>query len=124
MSKFLSLDSLSSYKLALEMSNYVWDVVMKWDYFAKKTVGVQFVDAADSVSANIAEGFGRYNKKDKIRFYRYSQGSLSEIEDWTNKSIHRNLISDQEEKKILGYLKLLTPEIYNLINFTNDKLKY
>ncbi|MCK4639103.1 MAG: four helix bundle protein, partial [Bacteroidales bacterium] len=27
-------------------------------------------EAADSISANIAEGFGRYHKKDKIKFYR------------------------------------------------------
>ena len=32
----------------------------------------------DSVSANISEGFGRYHKKDKIKFYRYSQGSVNQ----------------------------------------------
>jgi len=41
--------------------------MVKWDYFAKKTVGEQFIDAVDSISANIAEGFGRYHKKDKIK---------------------------------------------------------
>jgi len=34
----------------------------------KKHVGGQFVEVADSISANIADGFGRYNKKDKIKF--------------------------------------------------------
>jgi len=35
---------------------------------ARKTVGEQFVDAVDSISANIAEGFGRYHKKIKLNF--------------------------------------------------------
>ena len=33
---------------------------------SKKVVGAQFAEACDSISANIAEGFGRHFKKDKI----------------------------------------------------------
>ena len=51
--------------LAFDLSNYVWDVVLKWDYFSRDTVGKQYVKAIDSISANIAEGFGRYHKKEK-----------------------------------------------------------
>ncbi|MBT3302354.1 MAG: four helix bundle protein [Bacteroidetes bacterium] len=123
MAKYLSLEDLSSYKLALELSNYVWDIVVKWEYFEKKTVGEQFVRAADSISANIAEGFGRYGKKDKIKFYRYSLGSLSEVSDWIAKSIHRKLITEKQEKEMLKFSTQLPIELYNLINFTNEKLK-
>jgi len=31
--------------------------------FAKDTIGKQFARSVDSISANIAEGFGRYTKK-------------------------------------------------------------
>ncbi|MBA4411197.1 MAG: four helix bundle protein [Bacteroidota bacterium] len=48
---------------------------------AQKTIGAQFIEAADSISANIAEGFGRYHKKDKIKFYYYSRGSTFESTD-------------------------------------------
>ena len=97
--KYLQLNDVSAYKTAFHLSNYacpvaknerigVWDIVVKWDWFAKTHVGRQFVEAADSISANIAEGFGRYHKKDKcrrmpiqrykIKFYRYSQGSINQ----------------------------------------------
>ena len=79
--KFLKLNDIEAYTVAFILSNYVWDVVVKWDYFAKDTVGKQFVKAVDSISANIAEGFGRYSKKDKIKFFRYSFGSLYESLD-------------------------------------------
>ncbi|KKR32071.1 MAG: hypothetical protein UT64_C0043G0003 [Candidatus Falkowbacteria bacterium GW2011_GWF2_39_8] len=67
--KYLQLNDIKCYVLAFNLSNYVWKLVVKWDFFSKDTVGKQFVRAIDSVSANIAEGFGRYGKKDKIKFY-------------------------------------------------------
>ncbi len=39
----------------------------------------QFRRAAISVMNNIAEGFGRFNKKDFINFLNYSQSSSNEI---------------------------------------------
>jgi four helix bundle protein len=38
----------------------------------------QFRRAAVSIAANIAEGYKRKGKKDKLRFYNFSQGSLEE----------------------------------------------
>jgi len=104
------------------LSNYVWDIVIKWDWFAKKHVGGQFVEAADSISANIAEGFGRYHKKDKIKFYRYSQGSVKESFDWNEKSKVRKLLNDEQYHHILGELQKLPKEINQQINLTNKKL--
>ena len=63
--KFLKLNDIECYRVAFHLSNYVWDLVIYWKWFAKKTVGVQFVEAVDSISANIAEGFGRHFKKIK-----------------------------------------------------------
>jgi len=67
---YLTLDSLDAYRVTLDNSNNIWDQVVEWSWFAQKTVGSQIVTSADSISANIAEGFGRYHKKDKIKFYR------------------------------------------------------
>lgn len=68
--KYLKLNDIECYKIAFHLSNYVWEVVIKWEWFAKKTMGSQYVEAVDSISANIAEGFGRHFKKDKVNFYR------------------------------------------------------
>lgn len=37
--KYLELNDIKSYKIAFKLSNYVWDIVIKWDYFAKDTIG-------------------------------------------------------------------------------------
>ena len=121
--KFLKLNDIESFRISFHLSNYVWDVVLKWSNFSQRTVGEQFVRAVDSISANIAEGFGRYGKKDKIKFYRYSQGSLSESLNWNEKSKIRKLLSGEEYKYIFSELQKLPKAINALILFTNQKLK-
>lgn len=120
--KFLKLNDIEAYKISFHLSNYVWELVMKQDQFARRTIGAQFVDAADSISANIAEGFGRYFKKDKIKFYRYSFGSLKESFDWNEKARVRKLLSEDEYKYIFGELGRLPKAINSLIKYTNEKL--
>lgn len=44
------------------------------------TLGNQIRRAAISITANIAEGYGRYNYQEGIQFYRISRGSLYELE--------------------------------------------
>src|SRR3989339_1307071 len=123
MDKFLELKNVSSYKLSFHLSNYVWNIVIKFGWFEKQTVGSQFVRAIDSISANIAEGFGRYTKKDKIKFYRYASGSVKEALDWNQKSKVRKLVNEEQYLFILKELNNLPREINNLINFTNQRLK-
>lgn len=120
---YLKLNDFTAYKRAFHLSNYIWKLVIDWDWFAKKTIGSQFVNAADSISANLAEGFGRYHKKDKVKFYIYSQGSIKECFDWNEKSKIRNLISEKEYQIIFNELQILPKEINTQIKFTRDKLK-
>lgn len=73
--EYLTLNKVRVYKLSFALSNEVWEMIVEWDEFSKRSVGLQFVRAIDSISANIAEGFGRYGKKDKVHFYRIARAS-------------------------------------------------
>jgi len=121
--KYLQLNDIDSYKRSLKLSNYIWNIVIDWEWFAKQTIGIQFVRAIDSISANIAEGFGRFGKKDKIKFYFYSFGSVKESFDWNEKSKIRKLLNPDQYEHILSELNALPKEIRQLINYTNEKLK-
>lgn len=121
--KYLQLNDIDCYKRALNLSNYVWEIVINWSHFEKQTVGTQFVTAIDSISANIAEGFGRYGKKDKIKFYYYSFGSIKESFDWNEKSRIRKLLTKTQYEHILNELQILPKEVHQFIKFTNEKLK-
>lgn len=121
--KYLELNDIDAYKTAFNLSNYVWNIVLNWDILARKTIGGQFIRAVDSISANIAEGFGRFHKKDKIHFYRISHGSVNESLDWNEKANIRKLLKDEEYNYIFEQLKKLPKSINQLIQYTNQKLK-
>ena len=119
--KYLTLNDIDCYKRALSLSSYVWNIVVMWDWFAKQTVGTQFVRATDSISSNIAEGFGRYGKKDKIKFYHYSFGSLKESCDWNEKSKNRKLFTKEQYDHIIHELQTLPKEINQLLTFAKHQ---
>ena len=73
----------------------IWNICIKWDYFAKDTMGKQLVRAADSISANLAEGHGRFHFKDRLNFCYYARGSLEETKTWLSKAFRRGLISSE-----------------------------
>ncbi|MCJ0743826.1 four helix bundle protein [Pedobacter montanisoli] len=120
---YLQLNQIKAYTNAFHLSNLIWNLISSWDNFSKYSIGQQFVNAVDSISANIAEGFGRYHKKDKIKFYYYSLGSIKECLDWNEKAKVRKLINEEDYIKIFDTLSALPKEVYSLIKFTNEKLK-
>jgi len=64
--------------------------------------------AANSISHNIAEGFGRYEPRDKTRFYKISRGSGYEI---ISQSIVANKLGYIKEKNILDEIINSSTEI-------------
>lgn len=121
--KYIGVEDLSAYRRSFALSNYVWNLVFQWKYFEKNTVGKQFVRAVDSISANIAEGFNRYHRKDKVLFYYFAKGSVGESQDWLEKCRARKLINEDNYVYILGELEEFPKEIHTLIQFTYTKLK-
>ncbi|RYY39214.1 MAG: four helix bundle protein [Chitinophagaceae bacterium] len=116
------LEELEIYNLAQEDSDKIWKIVDGWDPFPKWRIGSQFTEAADSISSNIAEGYGRYFFKQQIVFCFYARGSLMESKNWLFKARKRNLIDDAilEElvndlrtihKKLNSYVKRLKQEV-------------
>ena len=55
-----TFEDLRVLKTAEEIADAIWKQVVQWDEFAKDVVGKQMARAADSIGANIAESFGRY----------------------------------------------------------------
>ena len=104
MDKRKNIDDLRIYQEALQFSNLIWSICIKWDYFPKKTIGEQLVRSADSISANIAEGYGRFHYKENLKFCYYARGSFEETKDWINKSQVRKLLPDDKIEQINAFV--------------------
>jgi len=112
----MKLEELKVYNLAMEMGERVWCIVIKWDYFAKDTLGKQLVRAIDSVAANLSEGFGRYHYKETRNFGYYSRGSLYESKTWITKAYNRKLISNEDYQNFFKEIKNIGVKLNNYIN--------
>ena len=99
------LEDLDVYRLADEFVNAIWEIVQSWDSFAKYTIGKQLVEAADSISANIAEGYGRCHYKENRNVCFYSRGSLLETKSWINKAAARKLIAPEQQNPFISILE-------------------
>jgi four helix bundle protein len=110
MGKF-ALDDLRVYAMAERLADLVWELVVPWEPFAKSTVGHQLVRAADSVGANIAEGYGRASPADHQRFVRTARGSLYEVRHFLRRADKRKLFGKDQRTPLQGLLEELLPAL-------------
>jgi four helix bundle protein len=98
---------LEIYRLSETLADSIWDIVLKWNHFARDTVGKQLVRAADSVGANIAEGCGRQSYQDNKRFVRIARGSLNETRHWLRRAYRRGLLVEEQVSQLKPILDSL-----------------
>lgn len=103
----MRLEELEVYEEAMRIGEVVWGIVAKWDFFAKDTVGKQWVRSADSMAANLSEGFGRFHHKENKQYGYYSRGSLFETKTWLTKAHNRSLIPEESFQELSGTLDTL-----------------
>jgi four helix bundle protein len=117
-----NIEDLRVYKNSLVFSDKIWDICLKWDNLAKNTVGYQIVKSADSISANLAEGYGRFHIQDNIHFCYYNCGSLKETKDWLRKSKNRKIINEKEYNELYGFL-IIAKQLNKYISSLKSKTK-
>lgn len=115
------LEDTEIYQISMEIGEQIWNVVTEWYPFAKNSMGVQITRSADSIAANIAEGLGRFNYKDRKRFLCYSRGSLYETKTWLQKAKNRKLIKIDDFNSISNTLEKLGVKLNNYISTIKKK---
>ena len=119
-----TLEKLEVYLLAEAFSDRVcWAIVQQWDYFTKDTIGKQIARSADSISANIAEGYGRYYYKESKQFYFYSRGSIQETKAWLSKCERRKIIDEIICKELLNEAEKILTKLNAYIKFVAQSQK-
>jgi four helix bundle protein len=103
----MDIEDFEIYQEAMRISDAIWEEVMRWDYFARDTVGKQLVRCADSISANIAEGYGRFHYAENKNFCRYARGSLQESIAFLTKAQTRNLMTAESAPTLINDLTIL-----------------
>lgn len=113
-SDFRNLDVLEKGK---ELRIFVFSLVKKFPDEERYRLSDQMIRASRSITANIAEGYGRYHFQDNIRFCRQSRGSIYELLDHIEVALECGYINNDE------YLKL-DRDLEELLALLNGYVKY
>lgn len=77
--------------------------------------------AGSSVSANIAEGFGRATNKDRIHFYHISLGSLLETKNFVYLAGRLEYLQQDTVDKIISDIESIHSQITAIIRYLHEK---
>ena len=110
-----SFEDFPVYKRSLELSKEIGKICNKIrnpDFFFLKD---QLRRASSSIILNLAEGAGKWSKRDKANFYRISRGSAFETIAALDLVQAYQLISEEKVKKLKDKLNGITKDMHNLI---------
>lgn len=109
---------LDVYNLAERLADMIWEDYETWSDKVQKTIGYQVIRSSDSISANIAEGYGRFTPLDRKKYYRYSRGSFEETKAWLRKLIRRKILTETRQAEYGEIINKLGPKLNAFINTT------
>jgi len=118
---------LDVYKLSRSFRNKIFDLIKKFPPEEKFSLTNQLLRSSRSITANIAEGYGRFHYNDNIRFCRLARGSLYETLEHLTIAFDCNYIDEnlflELEKEIKVILRKLNGYISYLKNNNNSTTK-
>ena len=113
-------EKLKVYQKALEF--------VKWGHAVLKSIGKknsttdQFDRAADSIVLNIAEGNGKFSKKDKCRYFDISKGSTLESAGCLDLMYVKEMINSETKSEGKLQLKEIVSMLMGLIKANSDRV--
>ncbi|HWB64388.1 MAG TPA: four helix bundle protein [Chitinophagales bacterium] len=89
-------ENLEVWKKCRELKQYVSELCKKFPKHEMYLLTAQVKDSSRSVTANIAEGYGRFHFQENIQFCRQSRGSLEETKDHIYTSLDESYITKED----------------------------
>jgi four helix bundle protein len=112
---------LDVWKKGKELRIFVFGLVKKFPDEERYRLSDQMIRASRSITANIAEGYGRYHFQDNIRFCRQSRGSIYELLDHTEVALECGYINNDEYLKLNGDLEELLALLNGYVKYLSGK---
>jgi four helix bundle protein len=108
------------WQLAMEIVGDIYSLTEKLPKKEDYALCGQMRDAAVSIAGNIAEGFGRWHKRDKINFYFYSRGSVCEERSHLISGNKVGYFTSEEILPISNKCKQVVEELNKIIKGLNS----
>lgn len=116
---------LEAWKKGRELRKEVSVLTKSFPIEEKYKLVDQMVRASRSVTANIAEGYGRFHYQEYAQFCRMSRGSLTELQDHLTVAVDEGYISESVEddfnKKIEECIRVINGFIAYLLKAKKNR---
>ena len=113
MKNFLELDV---YKRSSGLFPKVYKIVRSWNRDDQKELGSQLIRSANSIHANIAEGFSK-SRKDFARYISTSIGSCDETRSHIIDALNIGLIDETLMKNLIAEYEIVGKQLTKLKQF-------
>ena len=115
-----TFQEIYAWQKAHEFSLLVYQITKDFPPDERFGLSSQFRRAAVSIGANIAEGYKKPSKQDKLRFLNIAEGSMAECMNYIILSKDLNYINDQQFLQLSATIesagRLLTAYCNGIIN--------
>lgn len=120
MGKVNRFEDLEVWQKGMQIAEDIY-LITKEEQFAREySIKDQIIRASISISNNIAEGFEYDNRKDFIKFLRYSKGSTGEVRNMLIYLKRIGLISKEVHEKITNDSVILSKQLFSFINYLKN----
>ncbi len=120
-SQIKSFTDLEVWQKAREIRKQIYRISMSLPADEKYNLGLQMRKAAVSLTANIAEGYGRFHFQENIQFLRTSRGSAYELVDHVITCKDQNYISAEMAEDINAQLVHCIRLIDGLVRYLKSR---
>ncbi len=118
--KIQSFTDLNTWKEGHRLVIMVYKITKTFPKEETYSIIDQMRRASSSVTANIAEGFGRQTYKEKVQFYYMAQGSLTELKNFALIARDVNYLKDNEFNDLSNQADLTHQLLQGLIQKTKS----
>ena len=115
--KFNDFRDMSVWQQSFSLLVEVYQLLKKFPADERYTLTDQLKRAANSVVHNLAEGYGRFEPKDKTRFYKISRGSAFESMSQILVAENQKYLPTETSESLISQYKKLIEEINALIHY-------
>ena len=113
--------SLQVWRAARDLRNDIFDWCDDLPAEERFRLRDQMIRASRSITANLAEGHGRYSYKEAIRYAHQARGSLSEFMDHIDVACSCGYMSAEEAGSWLGRTQAVTRLLNGYIRFLRQR---
>ena len=111
-----AFEKLEVWHKAMELAESVYKVTQEFPANERFGITAQLKRAAVSIPSNIAEGKGRYHRKEFLQFLYGARGSLYETLTQLRLSLSLRYLQESQYQALLNQIQVVMSKLSGLIN--------